>query len=75
MAMTLVFTDDFDKAKDEVESKEGRIIHRLGPGTVILSHPESCAIDEFATCASKMPTSLNQQEKSMVDAWQATRAC
>ncbi len=70
----LVFTDNFDRANKEIESKGGRVVHRLGRGILVVNLPKPTKISNLDTCDSKMPAWLDDEEKLIVKAWKATAA-
>jgi hypothetical protein len=71
---SLVFTEDFDKAKEEIESGGGRIIHRLGPSSIVVSHPDQADFDGYETVTSQQPDSVNESEEMMIAAWNSIEA-
>ena len=68
----LLFTQNFEEAKAEIETQGGHIIHKFSPEAFVTSVPTSLDIASLQKSQSRSPRKLEPTVEAAVAAWKAS---
>ena len=70
--LRVLHTQSLAKTKRELESVGGRVVHRLGKSSVVVSLPRGVTPRKLKACSAKPPKALSDDERLPVQCWKGT---